>query len=121
MVDKNISLYPKIKKLLDEIANIKYPNPILSYSNTYHFYILQYLNKFCNEFSEDAANYLIRILTLNEFLINSMMTSIILKILEKLLIYNRIDPMQRNKLIEILNKINDPKYWEVKEISRKLK
>jgi len=121
LIQTNTSLYPKIKKLLDEIANIKYSNPILSYSNTYHFTILNYLDKFCNEFPEDAASYLIRILLLNDFLINSMMTSIILKILEKLLIDNTIGSMQRNKLIEILNKINDPRYWEVEEIRRKLK
>ena len=116
-----IGFYPKIKKLLDEIANIKYSNFILSYSNTYHFTILHYLNRFCNEFPEDAANYLIRILMLNDFLINSIMTSTILEILEKLLIDNIIDPMQRNKLIEILNKISDTKYQKAEEIRGKLK
>ena len=104
LIHTNTSLYPKIKKLLDEICKIKYPEPILYLNNDLHFTILYYLEKFYSEFPNEAAKYLITILNLNEFLYNSFRITTIINILEKLL-NNNINPANRNCLIIILKKI----------------
>jgi hypothetical protein len=41
LVQKKVSLFPRIKNLIDIIARIKYPNPIIGYDNII-------ILKFCN-------------------------------------------------------------------------
>ena len=104
LIQINNSLYPTIKKLLDEICKIKYPEPILNFTNDFRFTMLNYLEKFYSEFPDEAAIYLITILNLNEFLYNSVRTTTIINIIQKLLNHN-INSTNRSCLIIILKKI----------------
>jgi len=120
LVERKVSLFPKIKILLDIISNIKYPTAILGYDHTYHFQILSYLEKFSSEFPAEASAYLIKIIDLNEFLIHSLHAHSIVGVLVTLFHYKGLDRASKEKLIVILKKIDRKMYWEASDLLDKI-
>ena len=119
LVVKNISLFPRIRKLLGGISAIKYPIGISSFDRTYHFMILEYLDKFCLEFPVEAANYLIQIITRNEFLLKLIHVHHILDIIEKLTMKYQ-EKSFNDSFIKILRKIDSKTYWKASILLEKL-
>ena len=120
LIQKNISLLPKTIPLLDEISKIKYPVPILTYDHTFHFTLLEYIEKFFESFPDTASVYFLRTLDQNEFLINSLETEVIIKILIKIFNSN-LDLQVKRQAKTILDKINSESYWQVRDLKEKTK
>jgi hypothetical protein len=121
LVQKKISLFPRISNLIDAITKIKYPNPIIGLDNTYHFEILQYLETFCSEFPQYASRFLISITDLNPFLLRSFHAHSIVRTLGILLDNIEIEKDTKMNLVCILKKIDSQIYREVEQILDKLR
>lgn len=121
LVQKKVSLFPRISDLIDTIAKIKYPNPIIGLDNTYHFEILHYLETFCSEFPLDASRFLISVIDLNPFLPSSFYAHTIVRTLGILLDNTQIDKDTKMHLVYILKKIDGQIYREVDQILDKLR
>lgn len=115
LIQKNISLLPKIHQLLDEISKTKYPTPILNYDHTFHFTILEYIHKFFESFPEAAARYFLKVVELNEFLINSWETHMLVEILVKIFNSN-LELITKRQAKAVLKKIDSDTYWTVRDL-----
>ena len=119
LIKKKISLLPKIEPLLDEIANIRYPKPILKYDQIYHFTILDYICLYFESFPQFAVTRFLKIINTNEFLINSIKINIVIKILTKIFDSN-VEISYKKDAKVILAKI-DNNYWQVGNLKEKSK
>jgi hypothetical protein len=120
LIQRKTSLIPTILPLLDELSNITYDKPIQTYDHTYHFMILDYIFEFFEEFPEAATQYFLRVIEHNEFLVSSLKTSVIIKILDKIFNTN-IDISSKGKAKLILDRVDQNLYWQARNLAEKLR
>lgn len=120
LIQRNCSMLPMILPLLDEISSTKYDNPILLINHTYHFTILDYIHKFFNEFPEQATEYFLKVMDLNDFLTKSFKVSMIIKILERVF-DSDIELSLKNKAKTVLCKIDQNIYWKAQNLADRIK
>jgi 3-methyladenine DNA glycosylase AlkC len=120
LIQKGISLLPKITLLLDEISIIKYPIPSADNEEAFNYTIVDYIDTFFESFPERGTSYFLKIMELNEFLINSIKNSAIIRILEKIFSSNIEVPIKRQAK-KVLNKIDMEKYWQARDLADMVK
>ena len=120
LIQRKTSLISTILPLLDELSNITYDKPIQTYNHTYHFMILDYILEFFEEFPEAATQYFLRVIEHNQFLVSSLKTSVIIKILDKIFNTN-IDISLKRKAKVILDSVDQNLYWQARDLAGKVK
>jgi hypothetical protein len=120
LIQRNTSLLPIISPLLDELSTIKCDKPSLNIGDTYHFTIIDYIQKFFNEFQESATVYFLRVISLNEFLTRSFKVSTIIRVLEKIFDSN-VDLSLKREAKLVLDKVDKRIYWKAENLADKVK
>lgn len=117
-LQENIFLFPEIKLLLDKISMIRYPGTIGDLMQSPHYTFLDYIHKFFDSFPQEATIYFLKIIELNEFLLNSFKTSVIIRILGK--IFDSHLEKHKKQAKMILDKIDSNKHWRARGLAEKV-